>query len=123
MELLIATVCLAGASIGILSALRFSSDNLSVCRQRSIALQLVKSEIEKQRGAASSGTITASSATQNLINSGIPATVSLTTTVTRVGTTALFDVSTSASWTASTYWGSQDQTIRLDTRVRFLDGA
>lgn len=85
--MLIATICLAGSAIGILSALRFCNDRGLQARYRLIALQRAATEIEKAKGQALGSTLTAGTTNQNLSNTGVPGTLTVSRTVTAVGGT------------------------------------
>lgn len=114
LEMLVATICLAGASIGVLSALRFSNDRAVAAKYRLIALQMASTQIESAKGKALASTLTAGTNVQNLANTGVPGTLSVTTTTTAVGGSPdLYTVHVVASW------NSGGASVTLDTIVRY----
>lgn len=99
LELLTATICLAGASIGILAALRFSNDRAVTAKYRLIAMQYAATQIESAKGRGFEGTLTAGTTNQNLSNTGVVGSLSVVTTTTAVaGAPDLFTVHVVASW-------------------------
>ncbi|MFI5385380.1 MAG: hypothetical protein ACHQ50_04580 [Fimbriimonadales bacterium] len=120
LEMLLAATCLAAAAIGVLGALRFANDRTITARYRTIALQLVRTNLETAIGQATSGYLAAGTTTQTLTNTGIPATVTVTTTATPVGATDRFSITSQATWTQLTSGGNSVQTVQLYTIARNL---
>jgi len=118
--MLVAATCLAGASVGVLAAMRFTNDRAIIARNRTIALQIVRTNIETAVGQAAGGYLTAGTVTQTLTTSGIPASVTVTTTTTAVGATDRFTIQANATWTQLTSGGSSTQTVQLNTIARSL---
>jgi type II secretory pathway pseudopilin PulG len=116
LELLVATICLAGASIGVLSALRFSNDRAVAAKYRLIATQYASTQIETAKGKALASTLTSGTTVQNLSNTGVPGALTVTTTTAAVGGTPdLYTVHVVASW------NSGSSSVTFDTIVRYGD--
>lgn len=113
-EHLVASICLAGASVGILSALRFVGDQSLTSQYRLIAMQNAASKIELARGQAFASGLTVGTTTSTLNNTGIPGPLTVTTTVTAVaGTPDLYTVRAVASWNGGA------KAVTLDSIVRY----
>lgn len=119
--MLVAAICLGGASVGVLSALRFANDRDAVAKYRTIALQLVRSNIEAAVGQAQMGSLSAGTTTQTTSTSGIPYSVTITTTTTAVAGTDRLTVLAKAQWTQNATGGTSTQTVQLNTIVRQLN--
>lgn len=115
-ELLTACICLAGASVGVLSALRFSNDRAILSKHRLIALHYAASQIELAKGRAVASTLVAGTTSQNYTNTGVAGTLSVATTISAVaGTPDLYTVHVVAGW------NSGAQAVTLDSIVRYGD--
>jgi Tfp pilus assembly protein FimT len=113
-ELLAASICLASASIGVLSALRFANDRSIAARYRLLASQRAASEIDLARGKALSSTLAAGTTVQTLNNTGIPGPLTVTTTIAAVtGSPDLYTVRAVSSWNGAS------QSVTFDSLVRF----
>lgn len=121
LELLLAATCLAAAAVGVLAALRFANDRTMVSRYRTIALQLVRTSMETSIGQATGGYLVPGATTQTLDNTGIPATVTLTTTTAAVAGTDRLTINSKATWTQLTSNGASPQTVQLYTIARSLN--
>jgi len=117
LELLLATVCLAADSGGVLAALRYTNDKTIISKQRLLALHLACTQMEGAKSAAFNSTLTAGVTTTNPSVTGIPATITMTKTVALVPTTQLYTVSVTVSWVLQSSSGAQTQTVSLDTIV------
>jgi type II secretory pathway pseudopilin PulG len=116
-ELLTAVVCLGVLATAIFSGPFFANNRTKQARWRTAAMVLVQNALDAQRSAAVQGTCAAGTSTTNPAGSGIPFTVTLTTTTTDL-TNGLFSVSSTATWTTQLPNGTaQTQTVTASTEV------
>jgi prepilin-type N-terminal cleavage/methylation domain-containing protein len=110
-ELLLAVVCLAVSSGGVLSALKYANDKTIGARQRAIALVTACSQLDGAKSDAFNNVIASGTTIVNSAVSGIPGTTTVTKTIAQQGTTPLFNVTVQVQWT----FQSQPQSVTLET--------
>lgn len=116
-ELLTAVVCLSVFAAALFGGPFFVNNREKAARWRGIALGLVRNAIESQRSTAAQGTCTAGTVVTNPTNTGIPFSVTVTTTTTDLGNN-LLSVTSTATWTTQLSSGSsQVQTMTVTTEV------
>ena len=120
-ELLVATVCLAVTSFGILTAIAFSDNQNALARQRTIALSFAGTEMERYRSKAYANSLTAGVFTTNLSSAPLPQPAQEVVTVSTTADPMVFSVTVQVTWTAMTGAGPTTRGIHLDTALRNND--
>lgn len=110
-ELLLAVVCLASASAGVLSAVRYANDKTVGARQRELALLTACSQLDGAKSDAFNNVLAAGTTVTTPSVSGIAGTVTVTKTITQQGITPLHNVTVQVQWS----FASQTQTVTLET--------
>lgn len=109
-ELLVATVCLSVAAGGILSALMFVDNRLTLARQVAAVGDLVSDAVEEVRSDAFNKNISAGTTVTPRTVTGIPGQVSVMRSVIAIsGATGLYNVTVTATWTAQARGGLTQQ--------------
>lgn len=114
MELLVAAICLAVASLAITSALRFSNDRINQAEWRMTALNMARDEMELARSRGVTGVMVPGSSSRSITVDGMVMTV--TTTVSLVaGELDVYAVDATVTYQLA---AGRLETIVLDTQVR-----
>jgi type II secretory pathway pseudopilin PulG len=111
LELLLAVVCLAASSAGVLSALKYGNDKTVGARQRELALMTACTQMDGAKSGAFNNTLVVGTTITNPSVTGIAGTVTVTKTITQQGLTDLYNVSVTVQWT----YESVAQTTTLET--------
>lgn len=120
-ELLVATVCLAVTSFGILTAIAFADNQNALARQRSLALSFASTEMERYRSKAFANSLVAGVFNTDLSSSALPQPAQETTTVSTTGDPMVFTVTVQVTWTVPVNGAAMTRGIHLDTALRNND--
>ena len=113
-ELLMATVCLAAASLGALEALRYSNDKSALTRQRSAVMHYACSQMEMMKSESFNGTLASRIASNTIVIPGMSVPATLSTTVSQIPDTTLFNVNVTVRWSFEESGDDHPQVFSLD---------